>query len=219
MIKAIVFDYNGTLVDDLELHVESYYRAGRDLGFDLTEETVRRFISMPPSEKRRLYYGDISDEAWNDVFGLKKKIYYDLAESSFKLFPHTAEALTALSRRYTLAVLSNTFRFFFEKFFPAELARLFRATLFFEEVPEPKPAPGPMITMLEMLGVARRQCCYVGDAVEDIRMAKAAGVGAFSVATGACPEDELARAGADWVGPDLAALASRLLSPPPGTIP
>lgn len=213
MLKALVFDYNGTLVDDLELHVESYYRAGRDLGYGLDRERVRRFISQPPSAKRLLYYGEISDRAWEEVFGLKKKIYFELAETSFRLFPNTAEAITALAGRYDLAVLSNTFRHFFDRLFPAALAALFKATLFFEEVSEPKPAPGPMQRMLSLLGVAPGECAYVGDALEDIRMAKAAGVKAFSVTTGACAAEELSRAGADWVGPDLGALAGALLAP------
>jgi phosphoglycolate phosphatase-like HAD superfamily hydrolase len=69
-----------------------------------------------------------------------------------------------------------------------------------------------MLTMLEILGLERDECSYVGDAVEDIHMARAAGVRAFSLTTGACAADELKGAGADWVGADLGALARRLLS-------
>jgi phosphoglycolate phosphatase len=215
-LKALVFDYNGTLVDDLPLHEESYYRAGIQLGYRLSRETVRRFVSQPPSEKRRLYYGDISDEAWAEVFGLKKNIYYELAQSSFRLFPQTADALTALSGRYTLGVLSNTFRFFFERLFPAELAGLFKATLFFDEVPVPKPDPAPMRTLLAALGLKGAECGYVGDALEDVHMARAAGVRAFALTTGTCGAGELRDAGADWVGPDLGALARCLLGPAAG---
>ena len=212
MLKAIVFDYNGTLVDDLALHEESYYRSGVEMGFDITRETVRKYISQAPSDKRVLFYGAISDEEWSRVIELKKAIYHRLAESSFRLFPQTEEALGRLSRVYRLAVLSNTFRFAFERFFPAHLARLFSATLFYEEVTEPKPSPAPMRSVMDTLGLGKDECCYVGDAVEDIQMAKAAGVRAFSLTTGACDAAELERAGADWVGPDLAALADRLLN-------
>ncbi len=211
MLKAIVFDYNGTLVDDLDLHEESYYRSGVEMGFDITRETVKKYISAAPSDKRVLFYGDISDEVWSQVIELKKAIYFRLAQSSFRLFPQTEEALIRLSRAYRLAVLSNTFRFAFEKFFPADLARLFDATLFFEDVTDPKPSPAPMRAVMESLGLVKEECCYVGDAVEDIQMAKAAGVKAFSLTTGACDATELDRAGADWVGPDLSALADRLL--------
>ena len=211
MLKAIVFDYNGTLVDDLDLHEESYYRSGVEMGFDITRDTVKKYISQSPSDKRVLFYGAISDAQWAQVIELKKKIYHQLAESSFRLFPQTEEALTRLSRVYRLAVLSNTFRFAFERFFPAHLARLFSTTLFFEEVDDPKPSPAPMRSVMGTLGLEKEECCYVGDAVEDIQMAKAAGVRAFSLTSGAVAAEELERAGADWVGPDLTALADRLL--------
>ncbi len=213
MLKAIVFDYNGTLVDDLPLHVEAYYRAGREMGFSgPTRATVLRHISQPPSQKRGLYYGEISDAQWEQVVQLRKKIYCELADPSRLLFPDTAAALTALSGKYRLAVLSNTFRSLYERLFPGHLAKLFQASLFFDEVPDPKPSPKPMQTMLATLGVDHRECGYVGDAVEDVQMAKAADVRSFAVTTGACSRAELTRAGADWVGADLNALTTRLLS-------
>ena len=69
-----------------------------------------------------------------------------------------------------------------------------------------------MRTMLATLGVDPHECGYVGDAVEDVQMAKAAGVSSFAIATGACSRAELSRAGADWVGADLKALTARLLT-------
>jgi phosphoglycolate phosphatase-like HAD superfamily hydrolase len=104
MLKAIVFDYNGTLVDDLSMSVESYYRAGREMGLGgLTHATILRHISQPPSQKRRLYYGQISDAQWEQVVQLRMKIYCELADPSRLLFPDTAAALTALSGKYRLA--------------------------------------------------------------------------------------------------------------------
>jgi HAD superfamily hydrolase (TIGR01549 family) len=211
-ITAIVFDYNGTLVDDLHLHVEAYYQAGRQLGFDVARETVQRHISQPPSAKRVLYFGSISDAAWAQLVDLRKAIYLKLADPAALLFPDTACVLSALAGRYTLGVLSNTFRHLFERLFPPQLAGLFAATLFFDEVSEPKPSPAPLRTLLERLGAAPRACIYVGDALEDVRMARAADVRAFAVATGACPAEELAVAGAEWVGAGLSALAGRLLA-------
>jgi phosphoglycolate phosphatase len=213
MLKAIVFDYNSTLVDDLSLSVESYYRAGQEMGFSgLTRETVLRHMSQPPSQKRRLYCGEISAAQWEQVVQLRKKIYCELADPSRLLFPDTAAALTALSGKYSLAVLSNTFRFLYERMFPEHLAKLFQASLFFDEVLDPKPSPKPMQAMLATLGVAHHECGYVGDAVEDVQMAKAAGVRSFAVTTGACSRAELTEAGADWVGADLKALTARLLT-------
>lgn len=210
MLKAIVFDYNGTLVDDLGLAVESYYRAAQERGHRLTRATVWQHISQPPSRKRELYFGTVADAEWQAIIGRRKQIYAELASSAFRLFPQTESVLFELSRRYRLGVLSNTFRSLFEMLFPAHLAALFGASLFFDEVSDPKPSPAPMRAVMATLQVAACECAYVGDAVEDVQMAKAAGVASFALATGACSPAALQAAGAGWVGPDLTALAACL---------
>ncbi len=210
MLTTLVFDYNGTLVDDLDLAVESYFRAGRERGYSLSRETVLRHISQPPSAKRALYVGDVSDAEWAEIVARRKAIYTELARTAFKLFPQTEAVLSALAGRYRLGVLSNTFRDLYARLFPAHLAGLFQASLFFDEVPDPKPSPAPMRTMLATLGAQARECGYVGDAVEDVQMARAAGVRSFALPTGACSAQELLDAGADWVGPDLGALLACL---------
>jgi HAD superfamily hydrolase (TIGR01549 family) len=211
MLDAVVFDYNSTLIDDLDLSVESYFRAGSELGHPVARGTVLQHMSQPPSRKRTLYFGTIPDAEWQAIIARRKAVYAELARARYKLFPQTEEVLVRLSVRYRLGLLSNTFRDLYEALFPPHLKRLFQASLFFDEVPDPKPSPAPMLTMMARLGVDRRRCGYVGDAVEDVQMARAAGVRSFALPTGACGAAELRAAGADWVGPDLGALLARLL--------
>lgn len=210
-LKAIVFDYNGTLVDDVNIHAKSYWLAGVDMGFDLSMETVWQHVSQPPSHKRVLYYGDISDERWEAVFALKKKYYFQMAKDISIVFEDTALVLNTLGRKYKMAVLSNTYRFFFEELFPRQLAALFDTTLFVDEVNKPKPAPDPLHTILDRLNVAAAQCCYVGDAIEDIQMARAAGAHVVSVTTGGSSENCLKAAGPDRVFDSLVQMADWLL--------
>ncbi len=184
MLNAIVFDYNSTLIDDLDLSVESYFRAGNELGHPVARGTVLQHMSQPPSRKRTLYFGTIPDAEWQAIIARRKAVYAELARTRYKLFPQTEEVLVRLSVRYRLGLLSNTFRDLYEALFPPHLKRLFQASLFFDEVPDPKPSPAPMVTMLGRLGVEPRACGYVGDAVEDVQMARAAGVRSFALADG-----------------------------------
>jgi phosphoglycolate phosphatase len=202
-LKAIVFDFNGTLVNDLDLHIESYWRAGKELGYPLTKQTVHRYISYSPSKKRLLYYGDISDAQWDEVFSLKQKYYYGMVDQRDILFPDTESALTELAASFALAVVSNTFRYMFERLCPADLSRLFQATLFFDEVADPKPSAEPLCRIMRSLGVKREECCYAGDSLTDIQMAKAAGVQMFAIATGNNSAAELGQGGADHVAANL----------------
>lgn len=210
MIKAIIFDYNGVLVNDLEIQEEAYWRAGYDLGIHLTRKTVRKYISYPPEQKRELYYGNISDETWKQVFRIKARYYLDLTRKRNVVFPEVETVLTSLYARYMLALISNTFREYFEMVFPQNLAGLFRETMFVDEIRNPKPSPDPLLKMMERLGINTDQCCYVGDSVLDVLMAKRVDISVFSVTTGDSSKEELQTAGADCVMNRLSELKERL---------
>ena len=119
MLDAVVFDYNSTLIDDLDLSVESYFRAGSELGHPVARGTVLQHMSQPPSRKRTLYFGTIPDAEWQAIIARRKAVYAEMARTRYKLFPQTEEVLVRLSVRYRLGLLSNTFRDLYEALFPA----------------------------------------------------------------------------------------------------
>jgi len=215
VFTAVVFDYNGVLINDLEFHEEAYLMAAKEMGFPLTREVARKYISATAIQKRKLYFGDISDDTWDRLFLLKTEYYFDLIEHRSPLFPEVKEVLYYLSRRYLLGLLSNTPRGYFEKVFPRDLARLFQATTFGDEMRDPKPDPGPLLGMMRRLNVSPDQCCYVGDSISDVLMAKKAGIKIFSVTTGDSSKEELREAGSDWVLHSLSELKKELGSVAP----
>jgi beta-phosphoglucomutase len=207
MLKAVIFDYNGVLLNDLEYQIESYWKAARDSGFTTAKATVRRYISYPPAQKKDLFFKKISDTEWKAVFDLKEQYYYQLIDQKKLLFPEVEKLLPSLAGHFALALVSNTVRSLFERTFPRNLADLFQVTLFANEVNAPKPSPQPLLNIVEILGIRLNECCYVGDAIEDIRMAKAAGVRIFSVATGVCSREALIEAGTDTLVANLKELS------------
>lgn len=210
VLKAIIFDYNGVLVNDLKIHEQAYWRAGKELGIPVARKTVRKYLSYSPEQKRKLYYGNISDETWEEIKRRMTRCYFKLAEKRNVIFPHVEAVLKSLSTRYMLALISNTRRKYFNRIFPRELASLFKETMFFDEIRKPKPSPDPLLKMIERLGIGRDQCCYVGDSVLDVQMARGVGVKVFSVATGDSSREELQAAGADWVANNLSELNEKL---------
>jgi len=208
--KAIIFDYNGVLLNDFTAHEEAYLMAAKDMGLPLTKEIARKYVSSTALQKRKLYFDDIPDETWNQIFQLKTKYYFDLIEESNPLFPEVREVLSFLSRRYLLGLISNTPRRYFEKVFPQDLGALFHETIFGDEMVHPKPSPESLLEMVERLGVVSDQCCCVGDSISDVLMAKKAGIRIFSIATGDGSKEELQAAGADWVLNSLSDLKEKL---------
>jgi len=96
MLKAIVFDYNGTLVDDLDLAVESYYRAGAERGTGFPARRCCQHISQPPSAKRGLYFGMSPTRSGRRSSRAGRPFMRTWRRSAFKLFPQTETVLIAL---------------------------------------------------------------------------------------------------------------------------
>ena len=210
MLRAIIFDYNGVLVDDLTVHEDAYLFAAKKYGFPLTRKTASCYISYAPDRKRSLYFGEISDEMWRRIFQAKTECYFRMASERNLVFPDVETVLTSLSKKYMLAVLSNTTRSYFEDIFPSQLSCLFQETLFAGEVSEPKPFPAPLREITARLKISKEQCCYVGDSLVDMQMSKAAGISVYGVATGHNAMDELREAGAVDVFSSLTELERRL---------
>ena len=209
MFKAVVFDYNGVLVDDLVYHRDAYLRVADDLNYTISSEDLWDLISATPDAKRVLF-GDVTDEKWKEIRSLKDQYYFELVKSGDILIPEAEDILISLSKSYVLALVSNTARNYFEHLFPKHLAACFKTTCFAGEVNPPKPAPEPILKTMEFLSVGPEACCYVGDARSDVEMAKRAGVKIFCVTTGHNSADELKTAGADWIGKNLKAFHDEL---------
>ena len=43
MFKAVIFDFNGVLVNDLVIHEKAYLKAAKDMGLPLTKETIQKY--------------------------------------------------------------------------------------------------------------------------------------------------------------------------------
>jgi HAD superfamily hydrolase (TIGR01509 family) len=210
MIRSVIFDYNGVLVNDLDLHEKAYVRAAKECGLQLEGSTVRRYISTTPEQKRGHFFGEISDQVWARVFDLKTKYYFQMAKEKVVLSGGVRDLLLSLSRKYVLGLISNTPRRYFEAIFPPDLAGLFRETIFGDEMTSPKPSSDPLLEMIKRFGLNPGDCCYVGDSVSDVLMARAAGVRIFAVTTGDNSRQELEAAGAASIMENLAELEERL---------
>jgi len=110
-LKAIVFDYNGTLVDDLDLAVESYYRAGNERGYRLAREKVLQHISQPPSAKRASTSGIFRMPSGRRS-SIVARPFIRTWRVRLQAVPQTEDVLIALSGRYRLGSCPTPFGFF-----------------------------------------------------------------------------------------------------------
>jgi putative hydrolase of the HAD superfamily len=92
------------------------------------------------------------------------------------LFDAAEEVLDQLSRRFTLAAITNGN----VQVSKLGLDRFFKLAINAEQLPRPKPHPEPFLAVLQQLGYQPEQCIHIGDDIDnDIRGAQA--VGMFTV--------------------------------------
>ncbi len=180
MIRAVIFDMDGVLIDAKEWHYEALNRALELVGFTITrEEHETAFDGLPTKKKLDML---------TDRFGLPRKLHgflnemkqqytmdlvYQLCKPTF----HHEFALSRLKRRgYKLAVASNsirhTVRVMMEK---AHLAEYLDLQLSNEDVAQAKPHPEIYLKAIRTLGCVPAECLVVEDNENGIKAATASG--------------------------------------------
>ena len=208
MLRAIVFDLDGTLVtfkvDYSSLRTE-IIQSLKDLGVPDSLLSERRALLL--LENARKYLTEKNEAHLFD--GVKKKIYsiidaYETkAAESTELISGSIEALKFVRERgFKLglcsvsgekAVAISLGRFQLRSFFDAIITR--------EYTPKPKPFTDHLETVLKALNVKSNEAIVVGDSIIDMIPAKALNVIAIGVASGvyARSPEELSKAGATYI--------------------
>jgi pyrophosphatase PpaX len=214
VLRAALFDFDGTLVDTTDLIYQSMRHAasevlGRD---DLTREILMANVGQPLPRQMELLSVKHA-EALLDSYRLHNEENHD---ALIKEFPGIEEALGRLRLAgIGVAVVTSKRRFSVDmalKMFPG-LGEVVDAWVTMEDTTEHKPRSEPLLKGLELLDNAPREhAAYVGDSPFDVAAAKAAGVNSVAVSWGAFTEEALRAAEPDHLVPDIDAAVDVLLS-------
>ncbi len=176
MIKAILFDIDGVLVDSVRANAQIYRDVLGHFGFrgpTDAEQAVRNHHTF--IDNIRHYAPGVSDELIQKIFdyGVTLPRSHDL----FVLMDGVKAALVELKKQYLLGVVSSrlhaSINGLLEYF---GLDGLFPVRVGFEDTEEHKPHPAPLLFGAKKLGLPVSQVVYVGDAATDIEAAQAAGM-------------------------------------------
>ena len=206
MIKAVVLDVDGTLMDSNYLHVEAWARALDEVGRRAARVEIHPKIGKSSSLLISEFVDD--EETTNKVSELHSEYYSELQKYAHPL-PGAKELIDSLYKQDYQVWLATSAG-------PEELEASLQTleakdklagVVSSGDVEESKPAPDIFGLALEQAGVEAQEAVAVGDTIWDVESARAAGLRVVAVLTGgAFSKEDLKEAGAIGVYDDCAEL-------------
>jgi HAD superfamily hydrolase (TIGR01509 family) len=193
MLRAVLFDWDGTLADTAEASYRCYVRMFGELGVPFDREAYARTYS--PNWYRTFEMLGLPRERWPHA---DARWLAHFAEEEIALIDGARALLEGLVARglATGIVTSGSRDRVSRELTLHGLDALVHERVYGCDVVEKKPHPEGLLIALQRLGVAAGDAVYVGDSPEDVAMARVAGVYSIAVA-GAYPNrDALMAAGA-----------------------
>ncbi len=172
-LRALLFDWDGTLWDSSEASYRSYARLFEGYGIPFDR---RRFEETYSPDWYVTYRAlGLPEGLWEEADGRWMAEY---AREERRLLPDAREALAQVQRRgLALGLVTSGSRDRVLGELDAFAIRgLFTAVVCGEDVERRKPDPEGLLLALERVGARPGEAAYLGDSPEDVAMAKAAGV-------------------------------------------
>jgi HAD superfamily hydrolase (TIGR01509 family) len=204
MIRGIVFDFDGTIVDSMQMVFSALNDALKRRNLPTIEiELLGRMAGLPVidiiSSKAHITEAS-AKEVEKDVF----KTYTSFCRTSCQLLPHVESTLKTLkSKKIKLGLFTTTptkplmaveKKFSLKDYFDIMIAK---------EDAENKPNPEGLNKIVKEFGIRKDECLYVGDSPIDILTGKAAGIKAIAVTTGIATLQQLKETNPDGIISDL----------------
>ncbi len=196
MIKAILFDMDGVIINSEPIHSKVESSLLVELGAKVTEDDFLKYAGMPfDAIAADVLKKDKDDPVIKDVVKKKFDRMLPLCEKELKTYPNVTETLKQLKKEFSLALASSSISVFIKyvikKFNLSDNFDVVVSAA--DDVKNGKPAPDIFLKAAEKLNVKPEECVVVEDALNGIKAAKAAGMKCIAN-TNSFPKDKLTEA-------------------------
>lgn len=185
--KAVIFDLDGTLLDNNSYHLKSWIEYLKKIGRDISEEEYNANINGRTNSDviRYIYNREMSDEEILKYTLEKEALYRELYKPFIKPIRGLIDFSQLLKEKnIPMAIATSGIQpnidFMFEKI---PIKKYFKEVVNSSHIKKGKPDPEIYLKTASLLDVSPKNCLVFEDAVVGIKSAKAAGMKVIAVAT------------------------------------
>jgi beta-phosphoglucomutase len=197
MLKAILFDLDGTLIDSERFYFECWNEILAEVGAQLTfDDWLNNYAGFPmPANAQKL----IDKYGINESLASLVKRRENLTIERFKttdvqLMPYVVEILDFFKGKgLTMAIVTSSVRKDVETIFERNgLGHYFKLIITRTEITNSKPHPECYNMCCELLGIAKDECIVFEDTINGLTAAKAANLVCYAVQSNPAEHHKLA---------------------------
>ena len=206
MLEAIIFDFDGVLVDSEPLHYRAFLQTVHPLGVSFDYDRYReRYIGYDDRDGFRAICGEfdipLDDQRLAELVATKAAAFASIVECGVAPRPGAVELLEAAAAAMPIALCSGALRHDIWLILPklgtgdahGSAMDRFRTIVTADDVAHSKPDPEGYTLAAQRLGLTPQHCLAIEDTPAGIASAKAAGLRVLAVTT-SFPADHLAQA-------------------------
>lgn len=180
MLKAIIFDMDGVIIDSEEQHNRAAQRVFQSHGITVDADYHAKFVgtstrNLVQTSIRELGLDIAEDTLYEEMNLEKKKV---LAEEGYVPLPGVVDLIRQLAQEgFKLAIASSSIPNDIKEVVKAlKIRKYFHQLVSSTQVTHPKPAPDIFAQALKELGVNASEAIVIEDSEHGVQAAKAAGI-------------------------------------------
>lgn len=179
-IENFIFDIDGTLIDTIDMYmpamIDTLAQHGHPVAPDKVEQTKHGLFGITGRDALRL--AGISEDEIPAIQQDWFKLAYQRADRA-KVIEGIPEMLNTLANRKDakIAIATSKLADEYQEYFvnKYDFAKLFKVAITSADTKKHKPAPDPILAAMDKMGADPATTVYVGDTINDMKAAHAAG--------------------------------------------
>lgn len=205
MVKLVIFDWDGTLMDSCPRIIQSVQSTANKMGLPVpSEDEVKGIIGISLVPAINILFPEADEQITQQIVQHYSDEYVHHSEVASPMFDGALSLLEKLTQNnIKLAVATGKKRKGLERVWAqSNTKHFFHGSMCADEA-KSKPDPEMLVRLLEQFNLKIHEAVFVGDTKHDMKMADVLGMPRIGVTHGAGKREEIEAHGPDFIGEDL----------------